>query len=476
MSEEKHGYIAAPAVPKEAKERYETLLLVLNGELTVTEGAKRLGMSRNRFQTIRHRALAGMLAEASKKKPGRKPRTEQAANQEGELRRLRAENQKLQRENDESVKLLGAASILLQERIGMRPRYRKHKTPGAAGSEGTGEDPAGTARWKLETARMLTMNLGSSALAATALNAGASTVRRMANRERRGVVLVQRRGPGPKGPPAEAAVASVVALVRESEGLFGADTLRRCVPEMSRRDAAAIKAVTETAMERERKAAAVQILIAAPGVLRGFDSMHMNTQDGVRHFLACTDGCVPFRTSGRLVERYTGPVVADVLDRDFTENGAPLVVRDDRAQQHETADVLRVCEKHGVLVLHGPPRYGQFYGQHERQNREHRGFTNHLGLVAARAVELAIPRMLHVLNAVWKRASLGWKTAQEVWMNRPAITVDRVWLGDHVDAMTERIRIELTARGESVFQARRFAIEAALTQLGLLRRVSGGHR
>src|SRR5258706_8796028 len=480
MSEEKiqetSGYVPAPEVPKADEERYRTLMLVIAGEMTVTDGAKRLGLSRVRFQTVMHRSMRALIAAATKKSPGRKPKPEREQTLEQEVARLRKENEKLTQHQTETDTLLGAASILLQERIGMRPRYRSRRKSAAATAEPANEDPAGEARWMLRAAKHFTKRLGSPELAAVALNVGASTVRRFALRARDGEVLVQHRGPGPKRRPSLKAIKCVATLVRVSEGLLGADTLRRSVHGISRREAAVIKSKTETAMERERKAAAVRVLIAVPGVLRGFDSLDLATTEGMRHFLACTDGCVPFRTSSDLVKHYDSHAVAKILDRDFTEDRAPLVLPDDPAKQHESPEVNAVLAKHGVLLLHGPPRYGQFYGQHERQNREHRGFLRHPGVVTARAVKRAIPRMLNVLNAVWKRASLGWKTSREVWMERLALNVDRAKLRAHVDALEVKIGRKLVARGKSAVQARRFAIEAALTQMGLLCRVSGGHR
>jgi transposase len=336
MSEAKSGYVPAPEVGKESEERYKAVLLTIAGELSVTDGAKRLGISRVRYQTLVHRALRGLIQEVTKKPPGRKPKPEREQTLEQEVERLRKENEKLQKESHESVMLLGAASILLQKQMGMRPRY-KNRRKAAATEPGEGpasEDPAGTARWILQVAPLLAERLGSPELAAVALNVGASTVRRFAQRQREGELLVNRRGPGPKHPAPAMARKRVEILVRKSEGLLGAEVLRRRVPEVSRREAALIKAETETAMERERKAEATRVLIAAAGVLRGFDSMQVNTENGARHLLACTDGCVPYRTSARLVERYNGHAVATILDDDFTQNGAPYILRDDRAAQH----------------------------------------------------------------------------------------------------------------------------------------------
>jgi hypothetical protein len=53
------SYTPAPRVPSELLPRYKVMLEVLSGELTVSEGARRLGLSRNHFQTLMHRGLGG---------------------------------------------------------------------------------------------------------------------------------------------------------------------------------------------------------------------------------------------------------------------------------------------------------------------------------------------------------------------------------------------------------------------------------
>ncbi len=98
-------------------------------------------------------------------------------------------------------------------------------------------------------------------------------------------------------------------------------------------------------------------MITTPGVLRGFDAMHLPTDQGARLALLAADTSVPYRTSAVPVDRYDGPSVAQVLERDFAEHGAPLVLRADRASCHTAPEVGEVLRRHGVLLLQGPPRY-----------------------------------------------------------------------------------------------------------------------
>ena len=88
--------------------------------------------------------------------------------------------------------------------------------------------------------------------------------------------------------------------------------------------------------------------------------------------LNAADACVPYRTSCAHVGAYDAEHVARVLDADFRQHGAPLVLRDDCARCHTAPAVMSVLDAHGVALLQGPPYYAPYYGQLERQNREHR--------------------------------------------------------------------------------------------------------
>ncbi len=108
----------------------------------------------------------------------------------------------------------------------------------------------------------------------------------------------------------------------------------------------------------------------------------------------------------------------------------------------------------------------KYYGQLERQNREHRAWL--------KQAENELDPLLHVVNRVWRRGRLGWKTAAELWNARAPVVEDRAKLREEVDERAARIRHELESRGENAAQAERFAIEAALQNRGYLRRKVGG--
>jgi hypothetical protein len=307
-------------------------------------------------------------------------------------------------------------------------------------------------------------------LACAILGASLATLRRWRRRLTLGAQAATSQSPSLAADLREQAA----ALVRALRGLVGAEAIRQAVPGVSRRQAAAVKQETLAAMERERKAAAERVVITTPGVVRGFDAMHLPTDEGERYALVAADAAVPYRTSAAPVERYDGPSVAEVLALDFARHGAPLVLRADRAKCHTTPEVLEVLRRHGVLLLQGPPRHPGYYGQLERQNREHRAWLAMAGRLDVADLDRLCDEMLLALNASWPRRTLTWRTSEEAWLTRPTLDVDRAALCEEVQDRAARIRRQADGRGATATMAERLAIETALTRRGFLRRLPGG--
>jgi hypothetical protein len=266
-----------------------------------------------------------------------------------------------------------------------------------------------------------------------------------------------------------AACSAAAHLVQESHGLMGAEALRHSVPGLTRRAAAGIKTDTCRVMERERRKGAQRVTVAEPGILRGFDAMELGGRGpGQGHALIAADGCVPFRTSWVVAPHYDGKAVADILGRDFDAFGAPLVLRLDRATSHDVPAVRDLLDANRVLALHGPPYYARYYGQLERQNREHREW------LAASQGPVDLDTMMATLNGRWCRGTLGWRTAQELWQARPSIDVDRQALADDVNERAARLRRRLNAAPMPQDLAWRLAVKQTLINRGLLRIVKGG--
>lgn len=304
--------------------------------------------------------------------------------------------------------------------------------------------------------------------AALGIGVHTSTVSRWRTREASGELLARRRGPHVR-PLTIAACSEAAHLVQESHGLIGAEALRHSVPGLTRRAAADIKTDTCRLMERERRKETQRVIVAEPGILRGFDAMQLGDRGlGPGHALIAADGCVPFRTSWVLASHYDGRAVAHILGRDFDAFGPPLVLRLDRATSHQVPAVRELLAANRVLALQGPAYYARYYGQLERQNREHRAW------LATSRGPVDLDAMMATLNGRWCRGTLGWHTARELWQARPSINVDRQALADDVNDRAAHLRRRLNAMPAPQDLAWRLAVKHALINRGLLRIEKGG--
>jgi transposase len=469
MSESKTTYTPMPQVPEGLKARYEATLAVLSGAMAVSAAARRLGLSRVQFQTVMHRALQGLLEGLTPKAAGRpsKPLREQEL--EREVEKLRRENERLLHRTQTIDRLLGVASGMLQGRTKASGRTpRSTSKTGKATPEP--EDPDGAVNAARE---MRALGL-TETLTAAVLGVSPATLRRRLGRASTG-----RRTGGARAVLQANVDAHTAALaedvVRATHGLVGAEALRHAVEGLSRRQAAAIKHDTLRTLEHERRYASARVEVTVPGVVRGFDQLWVGTPQGLCPVLVSADACVPYRTSLVPAARYDGRCVAEAVDADFRAHGAPLVWRADQASCHRTAEVDEVLRGHGVLWLHGPAHLARYYGQLERQNREHRAWLDAHGELELDALREACARMVESLNRRWPRRALHWRTASEVWATRPIVSDDRDALRAEVVERAERLTRDLHAQGRRAQSlATRFAIEGALAKRGYLRQQLGG--
>jgi hypothetical protein len=217
------------------------------------------------------------------------------------------------------------------------------------------------------------------------------------------------------------------------------------------------------------------VRLDAVGVMRGLDAMYLKTVDGPRYALIAADASVPYRTSVRVAARYDTELVARLIEDDIAENGAPLVLRADRARAHDAPGVNAILERHRILILHGPPRYPRFYGQLERQNREHRAWLEALSNPTGEPMQALLERMLYSLNHYWPRRKLGWASAADRWRNRQPISADtRARFRQDVMERTRRLSRERIASGKPEDYTQRLAIEQTLTHMGYLQQQVGG--
>jgi hypothetical protein len=463
MAKRKRSYTPAPEVPPQSSQRLEVIAAVIAGRCSVAQGARTLGMSRNHFQTILHRGMAAMVESITPKEPGRPARPREQVALEEENERLKRENARLHDQVQMTERFLQAASGLLHGRARPARQSRTRKTSRGGDDEG-GDGEPGLAQ--VDRARALGL---SARWAAELVGVSASTVSRWRHAPHAKDAVRSRAACAPAP-----ACARIAYLVRELRGQVGAEALRHSVPGISRRQSARVKAETLTQMERERKQQLRRVCFDVPGVVRGMDGLHVRTANGGVHALLSADAAVPYRTSVTVGPHYDAKLVEHALAADLRINGAPLVYRLDRARAHNAPAVRELLAHHGVLMLHGPPHCPRFYGQLERQNREHRAWDDDLSLLDPAEIETTLQRALEALNTLWRRRSLSWQTAAEAWNARPKLDVDRRALTDEVEERAARIGRDLQRRGEPADLAQRLAIEQALESRGYLRQTAGG--
>jgi transposase InsO family protein len=458
-------YTANPEVPAEQLPRLAAIMQVLNGTKTVSEAARELNLARNHFQTILHRAMGAMIEEIAPKERGRPPKPQPQSDLEQRLKKLERENARLRKRVEATDELLTVAGQLLH---GQRQPGREHKRSAERAAEGSDDaEPEGAHRAILDAVdRMHALGVSLTRSAALA-GADASTLRRW--RHTSSCTTLRR------SLPARALVEYVEDRVRSLHGLIGASALSHGITGLTRRAAAQIKAHTLTLMERERQQSLTHVHVRAAGVVRGIDAMYLKTASDVRYALIAADASVPYRTSVIIGAHYNAELVAQLLEQDIEANGAPLVLRADRAKAHDAPAVRELLERHQILILHGPPRYPRFYGQLERQNREHRAWLDALADPAGAPMQALMERMLYSLNHLWPRKNLAWRCPAQAWNERkPISALDRARFNEEVIDRKKRLAQTRVARAKPNDYCERLAIEQTLTHMRYLQQQSGG--
>jgi transposase-like protein len=466
------SYEPAPQVPREMLERFKTIQDVMSGQLSVSEGARRLSMSRNHFQTLLHRAEKAMLQSVTPKPAGRPATPAREVELQTALSRLQKENEQLKMRSEAVERLLDLAGDWARGKIGARaPRSKPQKTKTPANDPEEPDGGIAKAVWR-EACHQVSQG-AKWIQVARILGPSIATLRRWTRRAQRNCLLRQRPGPGSRTLPSPQQQCLADDLVRALDGQIGAAALSKSIQGLSRREASKLKQRTLSTMESERKASASRIIVTKPDVIRGFDPVFAEAAEGRRYLMPVADAAVPKRTTVDVKERYDADAVYEVLKKDIEDHGPPLVYRMDRARQHDHPKVRALLDEHGVLVLHGPPHYPQFYGQLERQNREHRAILDALGPVTT-PILLALSReKISAIDTRWPRRALGWRTSHEIWQTRTPLQVDREELRQDVERMTAKLQSKQGCRGFPADMAERLAIEAALTKRGLLSRQAG---
>ena len=418
MSKKTGGYVRMPEIPTEVERRLRIIQQVSAGLKPVSQAAAEMGLSRVQTQSLLHRSEAGAAAALVAKPPGRPRRSTEDKARDQKLARLRRDNQKLQSKLSKMENaLLTAAEVISGRVLASRQVWARERKPAAQESpRSEPEKPGGPAELLAAANEMKQQGLDSS-LVASVIGCSPSTLGRWSRRQQRGQPLRSRRGPG-RVPVCSHDHAGQV--VKDLAGMIGAAALAKRTG-LSRRQAAGVKTLMLREMERARKQTSQRVVVSEPGIVRGFDQMYVWTNEGWRYPLIAADGSVPFRTSVVVSQAYNEDSVLAALRADIEAWGPPLVYRMDRYSAHQTPKVHALLKQHGVLVLHGPPHHPRYYGQLERQNREHRQYLSLEALPSAALLPRVCLEMIQALNTTWPRRALRWKTPAQIWGQRRSI-------------------------------------------------------
>jgi hypothetical protein len=456
-------YVKTPEPNEEIRPLYEAVLKVLSGAMTATDAAQSVALSRERFKSRMNRGLSGLLDSLADQPRGPKPTPESEQALRAEVERLEKENEELVRQLEALSRMMGATADYVRK--GMQKATRRQRSKPSAESAMSESDDDGPAR-ALAVVNELTASGVPARLACAAAGITGATARRWKQRQGDGAPMRRRRGPRPEVIVPLEAKARAEEVLDAAHGCIGAAPLA-VASGLSRRTAAAVKAEHLTRKEHERRSEAVRVSVV-PGVIRGFDAMDVK---GVPVLVSAEAG-MPYRTSICVVESYDSASVAATVARDFALNGAPLVWRVDRWKAHETEEVLKVLAEHQVLLLHGPPRHPCFYGQLERQNREQRAWFD--AMAPGTCLRTACESMREAFNELVPRRTLGWLTAGQAWRARAPVMVDRGELKLDVEERVRKLREQEALRVAYPGLIERLAIQGALIDRGLLRLTKGG--
>jgi transposase InsO family protein len=456
-------YTPSPEVPPALATRLALVLAVISGTKTLTEAAREASLSRNHFQSLLNRSVGSMIEALQPKEPGRKPKPAQLSELEQRLKKLEKENSRLKQRVEATDELIMVAGELLHGQRRPGQRTRRPRKSGSREADDAEPEPRAHILDRVDRMHRLGQTFTRGARLA---GVDPSTVRRWrlkcarCERPRRSI-------PASLSTRAE-------HLVRRFNGLIGAAALSHAVTGLSRRQARRLKCTTLTLIERERRGTLTRVSVAAARVIRGLDAMHLSIGGEKSYALVCADAAIPYRTTICSGEHYDAALVARTLERDIDRHGAPLILRADRARAHDSPLVKRILEEHQVLMLHGPPRYPCFYGQLERQNREHRAWLAALTDPMGQPMQALLERMIYCLNTLWPRRSLGWKTAAQAWGARSNTHIDRQSFNKEVQDRAQYLERTIDLRAKPADLIQRLAIEQTLENLGYLHRQHGG--
>jgi transposase-like protein len=116
------SYVPMPRMSGVRLERFRIVMDVVSGEITVSEAARKLGLSRNHFQALMHRGLEALGEGVSPHPAGRPPTPTRE-------RALQEENSRLQQEIEHLRKRVETADqVLVLLRGYLQGRRKRERT------------------------------------------------------------------------------------------------------------------------------------------------------------------------------------------------------------------------------------------------------------------------------------------------------------------------------------------------------------
>jgi transposase InsO family protein len=221
--------------------------------------------------------------------------------------------------------------------------------------------------------------------------------------------------------------------------------------------------------EKPKQAPPRRYEIAAPGVLWAEDGAAFRDRGRKRELVVVQDECSRFKPAHTLAEGPAkGTDVLAVLEAAFAENEPPLVLKRDGGSIFDEQSVMRLLDRHDVVVITSPPHYPRYNGKKERSFRDVRGFERalrrrHRGLSLGARIDAAI----HDLNEERPRPVLGGRTAREVFEQERRALPRRRRFRKEVEQREQQLVAEAASRHQRD-AARRRAVEDVLSRYGLL--------
>jgi predicted ArsR family transcriptional regulator len=125
----KSDYVKAPTAPPEVINRLHAVILVQTGQMTVSDAARQLGMSRNHFQSLKNKSLESMLQALTPKTAGRPSRNQEVVHLEKEVEELSRENEHLQHQVAAMNRIVDSLTEMVREQnMAARGSSRKRKS------------------------------------------------------------------------------------------------------------------------------------------------------------------------------------------------------------------------------------------------------------------------------------------------------------------------------------------------------------